>query len=67
LRFKELKQESLNVILTDTLSISKMLPTEKEKERLYQPKSIKNMALRPKTDYLPTDSSAKPSLRTEEV
>lgn len=57
----------MNVILTDTLSISKLLP-EKDKERLQQPKSIKNMVVRTRSDYVPTcEPSAKHSLKEENL
>jgi hypothetical protein len=70
LRFKELKQESLNVILTDTLSISKMLPAEKDRPHQHPSSkdiagSIKNMAARPKSEYLPSEPNAKHSLKAE--
>jgi hypothetical protein len=64
-----LKQESLNVILTDTLSISKMLPAEKDRQQYPSSKdmagSIKNMAARPKSEYVPSESNGKHSLKAE--
>jgi hypothetical protein len=63
LRFKELKQESLNVILTDTLSILKIAPNEKEKEKTVFPsrqhKSIKNISIKQKREYLATEPNIK--------
>lgn len=84
LRFKELRQESLNVILNDTLSISKMGPDKDKEQRnhhsshntnasfthpnayAHPQRSIKNISLHPKTDYLP-DSGPKYSVKAEPV
>ena len=54
LKFKELKKESLNILLTDTLSILKIKPSEKEKDPLDN-KETKRCSIKINKEHLATE------------